>query len=143
TAVKSDLPSHIIARITSPVYSEQGRNQLLPKGTRLFGQYSSQVNDGQAEIGAVWNRAITPNGVEIMLDSPSTNGLGMAGLGGKVNNHYARIFSTATLLSIIGARVSNVGVASSDQNNASQTYRTEVANSFGDQADRILQRNLS
>ena len=143
TAVKSDLPSNIIARVTNDVYSEQGRNRLLPAGTRLFGQYSSIVNDGQAEIGAVWNRAITPNGVEIMLDSPSTNSLGIAGLGGKVNNHYGRIFGTATLLSIIGAGVSNSGVSSNDQNNASQTYRTEVANSFGNQADRVLQRNLS
>ena len=143
TAVKSDLPSNIIARVTNDVYSEQGRNRLLPAGTRLFGQYSSIINDGQAEIGAVWNRAITPNGVEIMLDSPSTNSLGIAGLGGKVNNHYGRIFGTATLLSIIGAGVSNAGVSSSDQNNASQTYRTEVANSFGNQADRVLQRNLS
>ncbi|HCU1834432.1 TPA: hypothetical protein OUI11_003407 [Acinetobacter baumannii] len=143
TAVKSDLPSNIIARVTNDIYSEQGRNRLLPAGTRLFGQYSSIINDGQAEIAAVWNRAITPNGVEIMLDSPSTNGLGIAGLGGKVNNHYGRIFGTATLLSLIGAGVSNVGVNSSDQNNASQTYRTEVANSFGNQADRVLQRNLS
>ena len=143
TAIKSDLPSNIIARITNDTYSEQGRNRLLPKGTRLFGQYSSMINDGQTEIGAVWNRAITPNGVEIMLDSPSTNGLGMAGLGGKVNNHYGRIFGTATMLSLIGAGVSNVGVNGNDQNNASQTYRTEVANSFGDQANSILQRNLS
>lgn len=143
TAIKSDLPSNIIARITNDTYSEQGRNRLLPKGTRLFGQYSSMINDGQTEIGAVWNRAITPNGVEIMLDSPSTNGLGMAGLGGKVNNHYGRIFGTATMLSIIGAGVSNVGVNGSDQNNASQTYRTEVANSFGEQSNSILQRNLS
>lgn len=143
TAVKSDLPSNIIARVTTDIYGEQGRNRLLPAGTRLFGQYSSIVNDGQAEVAAVWNRAITPNGVEIMLDSPSTNGLGVAGLGGKVNNHYGRIFGTATLLSVIGAGVSNVGVSSSDQNNASQAYRTEVANSFGNQADRVLQRNLS
>lgn len=143
TAIKSDLPSNIIARVTNDIFGEQGRNRLLPAGTRLFGQYSSIVNDGQAEIGAVWNRAITPNGVEIMLDSPSTNSLGIAGLGGKVNNHYGRIFGTATLLSVIGAGVSNAGVNSSDQNNASQAYRTEVANSFGNQADRVLQRNLS
>lgn len=143
TAIKSDLPSNIIARITNDIYSEQGRNRLLPKGTRLFGQYSSMINDGQTEVGAVWNRAITPNGVEIMLDSPSTNGLGMAGLGGHVNNHYGRIFGTATLLSIIGAGVSNVGVSGNDQNNASQTYRTQVTNGLGSQASSILGRNLS
>lgn len=143
TAIKSDLPSNIIARITDDIYSEQGRNRLLPKGTRLFGQYSSMINDGQTEIGAVWNRAITPSGVEIMLDSPSTNGLGIAGLGGKVNNHYGRIFGTATLLSLIGAGVSNVDVSRGDQNNASQTYRTEVAGSFSNQANSILNRNLS
>ena len=88
TAIKSDIPSTIIARVSDPVYGEQGRYELLPAGTRLFGEYSSVVKAGQTEIAAIWRRAITPQGVEIMLDSPATNNLGIVGMGGKVNNHF-------------------------------------------------------
>ena len=141
TAVKSDIPSTIIARVSEPVYGEQGRLELLPAGTRLFGEYSSIVKAGQTEIAAVWRRAITPQGVEIMLDSPSTNNLGVVGMGGKVNNHFFRVFNTAALLSVLGAATATVNVNSSDNNNSAAQYRSEVANSFNDTAQNMLSKH--
>lgn len=141
TAVKSDIPGMIIARVSEPVYGEQGRYELLPAGTRLFGEYSSVIKAGQSEIAAVWRRAITPDGVEVMLDSPSTNNLGIAGMGGKVNNHYFRIFGTAALLSVFGAASANVGVNSQDQNNSAAQYRTEVAGAFNETASNMLSKH--
>lgn len=139
TRVKSDLPGQIIAQVTEPVYGEQGRFQLLPAGTRIFGEYSSNVRYGQAEIAAVWRRAITPQGVQIMLDSPSTNGLGVAGLGGgRVNNHTFQTFGTAALLSLIGAGSSNLGTNSSDRQNSMSEYRNAVQQSFADSAKDVL-----
>lgn len=141
TAVKSDIPGTIIARVSEPVYGEQGRYELLPAGTRLFGEYSSVVKAGQSEIAAIWRRAITPDGVEVMLDSPSTNNLGIAGMGGQVNNHFFRIFGTAAMLSVFGAATANVGVDSQDQNNSSAQYRTEVARAFNETASNMLSKH--
>lgn len=140
TSVKSDLPGQIIAVVSSPVYGEQGRYTLLPSGTRLFGEYSSSVNYGQAEIAAVWRRAITPQGVQINLDSPSTNALGVAGLGGgKVNNHYVQTFGVAAMLSLIGASASTIGANTSDQNNSLSNYRNALQQSFSDSSKNLLQ----
>lgn len=141
TAVKSDIPSTIIARVSDPVYGEQGRYELLPAGTRLFGEYSSVVKAGQTEIAAIWRRAITPQGVEIMLDSPSTNNLGIVGMGGKVNNHFFRMFGTAALLSVFGAATATVDVKGSDNNNSAAQYRSEVANAFNDTAQNMLSKH--
>lgn len=144
TGVKSDLPGQIIAQVTEPVYGEQGRYQLLPAGTRVFGEYSSNVRYGQAEIAAVWRRAITPQGVQIMLDSPSTNGLGIAGLGGgRVNNHTFQTFGTAALLSLIGAGTSTFGVNSSDRNNSMSEYRNALQESFAESANKVLEQRAN
>lgn len=141
TAIKSDMPMQIIARVSEPVYGEQGRYELLPAGTRLFGEYSSVVKAGQTEVAAIWRRAITPQGVEIMLDSPSTNNLGIAGMGGKVNNHFFRIFSTAALLSVFGAATATVDVKGSDNNNSAAQYRAEVAHAFNDTSQNMLSKH--
>lgn len=141
TAIKSDIPSTIIARVSDPVYGEQGRYELLPAGTRLFGEYSSVVKAGQTEIAAIWRRAITPQGVEIMLDSPATNNLGIVGMGGKVNNHFFRMFSTAALLSVFGAATATVDVKGSDNNNSAAQYRSEVAKAFNDTAQNMLSKH--
>lgn len=141
TAIKSDIPSSIIARTTEDIYGEQGRYPLLPAGTRLFGEYSSVVRAGQTEVAAVWRRAITPQGVEIMLDSPSTNSLGITGMGGRVNNHFFRQFGTAAMLSLFGAGTANVGVRTDDRNNSAAQYRTAVAQAFTDTSRSLLEKH--
>lgn len=96
---------------------------------------------GQTEIAAIWRRAITPQGVEIMLDSPATNNLGIVGMGGKVNNHFFRMFGTAALLSVFGAATATVDVKGSDNNNSAAQYRSEVANAFNDTAQNMLSKH--
>ena len=139
TGVKSDIPGQIIAQVSEPVYGEQGRYQLLPAGTRLFGEYSAMVRYGQAEIAATWRRAITPQGVEVMLDSPSANGLGITGIGGgKINNHFMQTFGTAALLSLIGVGAETVGAKAQDQNNSIANVRNAVFESFQKSSEEML-----
>ena len=137
--MNSDLPGQVIGQVTEPVYGEIGRFQLLPAGTRLFGEYSSNVRYGQSVIAVKWSRAITPQGVQINLDSPGANGLGIAGIdGGTVNNHFFQTFGSAALISVIGAGASTVGANSSDQNNSMAQYRAALTQSMANQANTIL-----
>lgn len=144
TDVKSDIPGAITAVVSEPVYGEQGRYQLLPAGTRLYGEYSSEVKYGQAEVAAVWRRAITPQGVQINLDSPSANALGITGLGGgRVNNHFFQTFGTAALLSLIGAGSSTTGASTSDRQNSISAYRDAARQSFADSANNVLKQRAN
>ncbi|MDO5073148.1 MAG: TrbI/VirB10 family protein [Neisseria animaloris] len=140
TEIRSDMPSVIIARVTEDVYGETGRYPLLPAGTRVFGEYSSNVRPGQTEVAAMWRRAITPQGVEISLDSPATNNLGVAGMSGSVNNHYGQIFGTAAVLSVLGVASATAGVSTSDQNNSIAAYRSEVSRSMTETARNMIGR---
>ncbi len=103
TAVNSDLPGFTRAVVSEDVRSFNGAEILIPRGSRLIGQYRSGLAIGEQRAFVVWTRLILPDGVAIKLASPVTDALGRAGLGGKVDRHFLERFGSAILLSIIGA----------------------------------------
>jgi type IV secretory pathway VirB10-like protein len=144
TAIDSDLPGFLRAIVSEPVYSEDGSQVLIQPGSRLIGQYKSGMLQGQSRVFVVWTRLIEPNGINIQLGSPGVDSLGMAGQAADaVDYHFWQTFGTASLLSVLGAGSSNVGVNSSDQNNASQAYREALSSSLAQSAQSSLQDNTS
>ena len=78
----------------------------------------------------------------MQLGSASVDSLGMAGLSADdINRHFWERFSSAALLSIIGAGASSIGVGSGDMANSASMYRSAVANSFSQTAGQSLQQN--
>lgn len=136
TAIDSDLPGMIRAVIARPVYSYQGDRLLIPTGSRLIGQYSSQTLQGINRMMVVWQRIILPNGISVQIDSPGSDALGEGGFGAdQVNRHFFQRFGQASLLSLIGAVVSN--------NNPTQQYQTAIAQSFQSSASRTLEHTIA
>lgn len=103
TAINSDLPGFTRAIVSEDVRGFDGASVLIPRGSRLIGQYRSGLAIGESRAFVVWTRLILPNGVAVRLASPVTDSLGRAGLGGKVDRHFLQRFGSAMLLSIIGA----------------------------------------
>lgn len=67
--------------------------------------------------------------------------LSVAGMGAdEIDRHFWQRFGSASLLSLIGAGASNVGVSSKDQDNSASTYRAAVASSFSQSANQSLQQ---
>lgn len=139
TAINTDLPGQIRAIVSAPLYAEQGREPLVPPGSRLNGIYNSAVRKGQVRVFAIWNRLIRPDGIEITLDSAATDALGRAGMAGETDSHFAQIFGMSALLSIIGAGASSAGVSGDARYNSADAYRDEVQQSFARTADRVLE----
>lgn len=103
TAINSDLPGMLRAVVSADVLSFDQRQVLIPRGTRLIGQYRSGIAIGQTRAFVVWTRLITPQGVSMQLGSPGTDALGQAGVTGRVDEHFFRRFGAALLLSIVGS----------------------------------------
>lgn len=103
TAINTDIPGQLRAIISRDVYAEAGKNILLPKGTRLVGNYQAEIKRGDRRIQIIWTRAIRPDGVDVAIDSPGTDQLGRSGIDGHVDNRYFELFSNAILLSTITA----------------------------------------
>lgn len=137
SAINSDLPGFIRASVSEPVYAEDGSTVLVPRGSRLIGEYKSSLIQGQSRIFVVWTRLMTPLGVTVNLGSAGTDSLGMAGIGAdQIDRHFWGQFGKASLLSLIGAGASNSGGGKDDPASA---YREAVASSFSQSANQSLQ----
>ena len=101
TAIDSDLPGLVRAVVSRDVRGFDGSKVLIPRGSRLVGQYSSGVALNQSRAFVIWTRVLRSDGVSVQLVSAGTDPLGTAGLGGKVDTHFLRRFGAATLLSVI------------------------------------------
>ncbi len=142
TAVNSDLPGMVRAVLVGPVYAYVGERPLIPRGSRLIGQYSSQVYQGMTRVFVVWNRIILPSGTSVQINSPGTDQLGRSGMSADlINHHFFSRFGQAALLSIIGAGAATYDVGSQDQYNSQAMYRAAVAQSFQQSAQTSIQND--
>jgi len=105
TGINADLPGTIVAQVRNDVLdSVTGRYLLIPRGTRLVGTYDNRIVQGQRRVLVAWTRLLYPDGSSVdLLGMPGTDEAGYAGFGANVNEHLNKVFTSALLLSIIGA----------------------------------------
>jgi len=130
TAVNSDLPGFTRAVVSRDVRSFDGSTVLIPRGSRLIGQYKSGVALGASRLFVIWTRLIRPDGVSIQIGSPGADTLGQGGLQGKVDRHFFSRFGGSILLSVVNAGLSALANAGRDGNQVyigSPTDATAVA----------------
>jgi type IV secretory pathway VirB10-like protein len=105
TAIDSDLPGSVRAVVSRDVRGFDGSKVLIPRGSKLIGQYKSAAAIGQTRAFVVWSRIITPTGVSIDVGSPATDRLGRGGLEGKADTHFFERFGSSILLSVISGGI--------------------------------------
>lgn len=137
TAVNSDLPGYVRAIVSRDVRSFDGANVLVPRGSRLVGQYRSGVALGQSRAFVIWTRLIRPDGVGVDLAAPGTDALGRGGLEGRVDRHFLQRFGGAILLSLITA---GAQIAAND--NDTQVIIASTSGAAGEAATVALQKDL-
>ena len=102
TAIDTDLPGYVRALVSQDVRSFDGSAVLIPRSSRLIGQYKSGLAAGQTRAYVIWSRLIRPDGASVALASPAVEYGGNAGLSGKVDSHFMKRFGSAVLLSVVG-----------------------------------------
>lgn len=102
TAINTDVPGYVRAVVSQDVRSFDGKRVLVPRSSRLVGQYQSGVQQGQRRAYVIWTRLIRPDGVSVNLGSPAVGFDGTTGLEGDVNSHFFKRFGSALLLSVVG-----------------------------------------
>jgi type IV secretion system protein VirB10 len=103
TGINSDLPGFARAVVSRDVRGFDGSTVVIPRGSKLIGEYKSGVAEGQSRAFVIWSRLLTPDGVSISLGSPATDRLGRGGLQGETNTHFFQRFGAAVLLSVVSA----------------------------------------
>lgn len=102
TAIQSDLSGYARAVVSQDVRSFDGSQILVPRSSRLIGEYKGNLAAGQKRVYLMWTRLIRPDGVSIALASPAVDAAGQAGIGGRVNDHFFQRLGSAVLMSLVG-----------------------------------------
>lgn len=99
TRIITDIPGFTSCVVTEPVYSFTGRKLLLPKGSKVLGKYSQEPNGPRAAV--IWDRIITPTGIDVNMASPGVDNLGGAGHPGDYNAHWPARIGAALMISLL------------------------------------------
>lgn len=147
TGVNSDLPGLIQAQLTQDVFdSPTGQNLLMPKGSKIIGQYASSPKMGQQRLILAFNRVIFPNGVAMNLGAQPGSSLdGYSGFDAQVDNHFWQLMGNAILLGGITAGIS-ISVDDRYDDDGDLTVNGALSQGLGQSIGRVLtqviERNL-
>ena len=101
TALDSTQPGQARALVSRDVANLHGDAVLIPRGSRLFGEYNGELAAGQKRAQVLWTRLVRPDGVTVAIESPAADRLGRAGIRGRVNTHFLERLAGALLQSSI------------------------------------------
>ncbi|WP_081159497.1 type IV secretion system protein VirB10 [Ensifer aridi] len=101
TAIDTNLAGYVKCVLPQDVRGATGNVVLLDRGTTVVGEIQRGLQQGDARVFVIWNRAVTPNHAVVSLASPGADELGRSGLPGTVDNHFWQRVGGAMLLSAV------------------------------------------
>lgn len=101
TAFNSTRAGFARALVQRDVRGFDGKRVLIPRGSRLIGEYRADTTQGQNRALIAWTRLIRPDGVTIAIGSPATDPVGTGGIKARVNSHFFSRFGGAILQSTL------------------------------------------
>ncbi|MDR2066238.1 MAG: DNA type IV secretion system protein ComB10 [Endomicrobium sp.] len=101
-AITSDLSGKVVAQVEEDMFAAMGRAVLIPKGSRVIGEYINNNKLGENRLQIVWTRIITPHGINILLtNTQSADVIGQSGVLGELDNKYWERYGLALTLSTL------------------------------------------
>lgn len=142
TGIRSDLPGQITAQVTENVYdSPTGRVLLIPQGSRLIGEYDSDITAGQNRVLLAWDRLILPGGQSVLLDrQPGADAAGMAGLQDQTNHHWGSVLKATLISTLLGV---GTELATNNDNELVQALRYGTQDTVNQTGRGLVQHEIN
>lgn len=146
SGVDSQIEGKMVGLVRENVYdSISGKYLLIPKGTKIIGEYSSGVAYGQDRILIIWQRLIFPNGKSISLENfPGVDLSAYAGMRGRVNNHNIELLKSVILSSVLGG---GAALVNRSKDTRIQSWENAMASGAGERiidiGDSLSERILN
>jgi type IV secretion system protein VirB10 len=143
TGIQSDLPGQVTAQVTEHVYdTPTGKFLLIPQGSRLIGQYDSQISFGQKRVLLVWNRIMLPDGKSIVLErQQGADARGFSGLEDEVDYHWWDLAKAAALSTLLGIGA-ELG-SSDEESDLVRALRRGSQDSVNNTGQQLVRRQLN
>jgi len=138
TAINTDLPGHVVARVSQNIFDSQtGSKLLIPQGTILIARYNSSVSYAQHRVQIVWDIMIRPDGY--LVDLEGANAVDRSGMSGQAARYdenffeYLKAAGIITLFSIANARMTESAAAHATESSAANIAEanSQLVNQLG------------
>ena len=100
TGLNTQVPGNVRAIVSQDVYGETGEKVLIPKGSRLYGTYSSTVNRGQSRVQISWSRIMRPDGIDVTISAQASDQFGRSGIVGDIDNRIGDSIANSILITM-------------------------------------------
>jgi len=149
TRIISDFGGYTSCIVTEPVYSINGHSLLLPKGSKMLGQYSAGEPTSH-RLKVVWDRVTTPTGLDVTLMGPGIDTLGSSGHPGNYDAHWGNKIASALFISLLsdafkyaaaeyGPQTTTIGVGSGIV--TQQPFESNTARSMQQLAEQAVEKS--
>jgi type IV secretion system protein VirB10 len=102
TPIDTSRPGLVRAIVSKDARGFDGRRVLVPRGSRLIGEFRGDVPSGQSRVLVNWTSLVRPDGVVIKLDSPAADALGGSGVPGTLHSYFLERFLGSAFQSALG-----------------------------------------
>ena len=152
TAINSESPGAVRAVVSVDVLGESGDYVLIPRGSRLYGSYTTATSTVQTRILLTWNKVIRPDGLVVSMNADTYDQSGKKGIEGDIDTRYGELFRNALLYSFItlgtavavekiagikGSHITTNGVISSTAISPSTAAAQSMIDTAQDIADKM------
>ncbi len=133
-AIDTNHPAPVVAYVERNVYAEEGRNVIIPAGSRVQGQFGSisgptEATSNSARVQISWNRLIRPDGSMFDLGGASTaDAQGRIGALGYVDQQLLKKYTLPALTTVLSSTAAYVMATDDNSSGSVETSKQESAN---------------
>lgn len=132
-AIDSNNPAPITAYVERNVYAEEGRNVIIPAGSRLIGTLgsvtaSTEATSESARVQISWERLIRPDGSLFVFQGLTADAQGRAGALGYVDQQLFKKYTLPVLTTSLTSATSYFMSPNSRSSGDSESPRQQAAN---------------
>ena len=108
TSINSDFAGEVRAIVSRDVYSEGGKTILIPKGSKVFGAFTSSVDSVYGRVDIKWDRIDLPIGYTLTFAGTGIDNLGRKGSEGRLDNRVKEKISASLLSTVLNVTFANI-----------------------------------
>ena len=152
-SIDSSRPTPVTAIVERNVYAEQGRNILIPAGSRLIGSVDSVVSSNgektstSAKVQIGWKRLIRPDGSIFVFDGLTGDAQGRGGALGYLDQQLFKRYTLPLMTTILSSTAAYFIATDEENNGETESSKQEAANdarqNFLNSMDSIFNQMLS
>ncbi len=110
-AIDTNNPAPITAYVERNVYAEEGRNIIIPAGSRLIGAFgsitaSAEATSESARVQITWERLIRPDGSIFVFSGQTADAQGRAGALGYVDQQLFKKYTLPVVTTVLTSAAS-------------------------------------